>query len=222
MTTDIWSRHRHPKVLITRQEAAAILSPVMTVRQVEILIVIAGIAPIGTARTGRTGRPPYLYDRDAITEAHDTEAARTAKQFIDNDWIGSALLDRGLITADPDAGTLRWPDGTRAETVMPGIYGAVRVGRACVMAHRIIWIATEGEIPFGIEINHCNHRRWDNRRANLELVTHVENIHHGHGMPYLTQSDAAAELAELAVLPQTLPAPDESLVRAGGAFRRRF
>jgi hypothetical protein len=204
---------------ITRPEAAAILDPAMTVTQIGTLIALAAIAPLGRARTGRAGRPPYLYDRRAITEAHAAEAERTSKQFADNDWIASALLGRSLISADPEAGTLHWPDGSRAETMSPNIYGVVKAGPEQVMAHRVIWIAAEGEIPPGVQINHRNRLRWDNRRANLELVTWMENIRHANGKPYLTHPQAAAELDAHIPMVRSVPLHAESLIRAGGAFR---
>jgi hypothetical protein len=44
--------------------------------------------------------------------------------------------------------------------------------------HRAMWEAFIGPIPEGLEINHKNLDRADNRLANLELVTHRENIQH--------------------------------------------
>ena len=205
---------------ITRREAATVLDPAMTEQQVAALIAIAGIEPLGTRSTGRKGRPAYLYDHDAITQAHAAEVARTSKQFTDNDWIAAALLGRGLIVADTEAGTLHWPDGTRAETMATDIYGVVVVGPEKVMAHRVIWIAAEGEIPHGVQINHLNRLRWDNRRVNLELVTWMENIRHADGKPYLTHPEAVIELANHVPMVRNVAAPAESLMRAGGAFRR--
>lgn len=208
-------------MLITRQEAAATLTPAMTQSQVGALIAIAAIDPQGTARTGRVGHPAYLYDRDAIVQAHAAEAARTSKQFTDNDWLASALLGRGLIIADPEAGTLHWPDGSRAETMTDAIYGAVTVkGSQRVMAHRTIWIAAEGEIPHGIQINHLNRLRWDNRRANLELVTWMENIRHANGKLYLTHPEAIGQLATLEPEPDIAPQPWDAMRRAGATWRK--
>ena len=41
--------------------------------------------------------------------------------------------------------------------------------------HRMVWEGFNGEIPFGMEINHINHDPHDNRLENLELITHKEN-----------------------------------------------
>jgi len=204
---------------ITRREVADLLDPPVTIRQVGTLIAIAGIERTGWQRTGQIGHPWALYDRDVIARAHATEAERTSKRFTDNDWIASALLGRGLIIADPHAGTLHWPDGTRAERMGPKVYGFVQAGRERVAAHRVIWIAAEGEIPHGVQVNHVNRLRWDNRRANLELVTWMENIRHANGKPYLTHPEAAAAMAAHIPDVRMVSAAAESLVRAGGAFR---
>lgn len=42
-------------------------------------------------------------------------------------------------------------------------------------AHRLIWIYANGPIPPGMQIDHINGVRSDNRLANLRIVTHAEN-----------------------------------------------
>lgn len=44
--------------------------------------------------------------------------------------------------------------------------------------HRAVWEAFNGPIADGLEINHKNLERGDNRLENLEILTRVENIHH--------------------------------------------
>lgn len=46
--------------------------------------------------------------------------------------------------------------------------------------HRLIWTAFHGDIPDGLEINHINEKRDDNRLENLELLTHRENLNYGN------------------------------------------
>jgi hypothetical protein len=41
--------------------------------------------------------------------------------------------------------------------------------------HRLIWVAVNGPIPEGMQINHKNQTPGDDRINNLELVTHIEN-----------------------------------------------
>lgn len=47
-----------------------------------------------------------------------------------------------------------------------------------ILIHRAIWIYFNGEIPEGLEINHKNMIKCDNRLSNLELVTCKENQLH--------------------------------------------
>lgn len=50
------------------------------------------------------------------------------------------------------------------------------------LAHRIVWRYFFGEIPEELEINHKNGIKTDNRPENLEVITHVQNIHHGYNI----------------------------------------
>ena len=44
-----------------------------------------------------------------------------------------------------------------------------------MLVHRAIWIWHNGEIPKGLEIDHINGNRKDNRIENLRLVTRQQN-----------------------------------------------
>ena len=50
------------------------------------------------------------------------------------------------------------------------------------MVHRLVWIAFNGQIPEGYEINHLDERPVNNRLENLSLVTHKENMNYGTGI----------------------------------------
>ncbi len=47
------------------------------------------------------------------------------------------------------------------------------------LVHKIVWEAFNGPISDGMEINHINEDKTDNRIENLELVTHKENLNWG-------------------------------------------
>lgn len=72
----------------------------------------------------------------------------------------------------------------RAEKLTSNGYYMLRtvvksVGRPLyVMAHRVVWAAAGGEMPDGMQINHINGVKTDNRLSNLELVTCSENLRH--------------------------------------------
>lgn len=57
--------------------------------------------------------------------------------------------------------------------------GYVRLGgrpEGTLYAHRLMWEAVHGPIPPGLEIDHRNGRKGDNRIRNLDLVTRRENV----------------------------------------------
>lgn len=57
-------------------------------------------------------------------------------------------------------------------------YESVAIGGVSRLAHRVIWECVNGPIPAGLQINHINGVKRDNRIANLEMVTASENIRH--------------------------------------------
>lgn len=52
-----------------------------------------------------------------------------------------------------------------------------------VQAARVIWIHLNGPIPYGLQINHKDKNKKNNRIENLEVVTNQENMDHAwlHG-----------------------------------------
>lgn len=55
-------------------------------------------------------------------------------------------------------------------------YRCVCVNRKCYQVHRLCWEIENGDIPEGMEIDHINGVRDDNRIDNLRLVTKKENL----------------------------------------------
>lgn len=47
------------------------------------------------------------------------------------------------------------------------------------LVHRLVWEAFNGQIPEGLQVNHINEIKTDNRLSNLNLMTHKENINFG-------------------------------------------
>lgn len=51
-----------------------------------------------------------------------------------------------------------------------------------VLIHRLVWEAFNGPIPEGMQVNHINEDKTDNRIGNLNLMTPKENTHWGTGI----------------------------------------
>lgn len=83
-----------------------------------------------------------------------------------------------------------------------------RRGMSCLYAHRVIWEAVNGVIPEGLEIDHLNGVKHDNRSSNLEAVTRQQNVQRAVAMglsPIGEQrSDAKLTEAQVVAIRQTV------------------
>lgn len=104
------------------------------------------------------------------------------------DELALQAIASGSIKVNVETGEIFNRQGARAEKLDKRLaYGRVVVRRrplSLAMAHRVVWLAAHGFIPSGLFINHINRVRWDNRLANLELVTPGGNSRHARGIPY--------------------------------------
>lgn len=66
-------------------------------------------------------------------------------------------------------------DGTRKEIFTHKNEKGYHLGSLESRRSRLVWIAVNGPIPVGMEINHINHNPSDDRITNLELVTRQQN-----------------------------------------------
>lgn len=79
-------------------------------------------------------------------------------------------------------GVLRWREnqkrikaGTIAWNVNQSGYIRIKYRGEKFLAHRIVWEMHYGKIPEGMQVDHINHDRTDNRIENLRLVNANEN-----------------------------------------------
>lgn len=86
------------------------------------------------------------------------------------------------VRVDPARGVVIRKDGKPGGSLRPDGYVRFFANsiKKCVVVHRLIWEAANGPIPDGMEINHINGVRHDNRLANLEAVSPSENQRHAY------------------------------------------
>lgn len=84
-----------------------------------------------------------------------------------------------------ESGQLIWKVDRHSNKVKGRPFGRVekkgyvsgRIDNGMYKAHRLIWIYFNGEIPYGLQIDHINGIKDDNKIENLRLVTHTQNRH---------------------------------------------
>ena len=76
-------------------------------------------------------------------------------------------------------------------------YYKLGMNKKSVQLHRVIWEMHNGTIPNGLEIDHINRDRADNRIENLRAVTRSVNQHNkpGVGVHYSTRAKARPYVA---------------------------
>ena len=68
------------------------------------------------------------------------------------------------------------------------VYGYYQVGlhknsiQKFYLVHRLVWETFNGTIPEGLQVNHINEVKSDNRLSNLNLMTAKENTNYGTGI----------------------------------------
>ena len=104
-----------------------------------------------------------------------------------NDAEIVALIKQGRLRVNAEEGLVFAP---RSNTPDKSVGALTRKGylRVCIdvagrqrhfMVHRIVWVSLHGPVPDGMQIDHGNGIKSDNRIDNLEAVTGDENMKRG-------------------------------------------
>lgn len=128
-------------------------------------------APRGPDKPRKPSGPPL---RSVKQAAALTEAIRLL-------WSGTLrLTESGVLWRLRSAGHHCRPRVVSTPHNSGYVVAAIELptGPSSVLIHRLVWTYFVGPIPDGLEVNHRNGVKTDNRLANLEVVTPRENKRH--------------------------------------------
>ena len=89
---------------------------------------------------------------------------------------------------DPGAGVVFGARGKPYRKICNGYIQANINKKKTKLAHRLIWESVHGIIPEGLQINHINGIKTDNRICNLELVTARGNMLHAYAIGLVSRA----------------------------------
>lgn len=99
--------------------------------------------------------------------------------------LAQSLISSGAWRVQPDLGLVIGKRGAPFRRMNTNGYIQIKFRHpdnwrrhVAVLGHRVIWEAVHGAVPDYREINHRNGVKLDNRLANLELLTHMQNVRH--------------------------------------------
>lgn len=84
---------------------------------------------------------------------------------------------KSIFNYDPDSGVITFRHSRKPlSTMSTNGYLVARLGNEFFMSHRIAWVIINGMIPEGVEVDHMDGDKLNNRIENLRLVSHSVNM----------------------------------------------
>lgn len=103
---------------------------------------------------------------------------------------------RGILVNYRFKGMVRRLHLDKSNGYLGQVLGHAERGQVMVRCHRAVWEAFRGPIPEGLQINHINGQKTDNRLENLELTTGVKNTLHAMKNKLFKRNQSKSLLAD--------------------------
>lgn len=98
---------------------------------------------------------------------------------LENDLYFKHLLDEGIFEVLNDGTIINVANNKVCKRKkIRNTYQRITYQGKGIQAHRLVWIAFNGPIPYKIQINHKDGKKYNNHPDNLELATNKENTQH--------------------------------------------
>lgn len=109
---------------------------------------------------------------------------------LENDLYFKHLLDEGVFKVLEDGTIINVEAGRICKrSTLKNTYQRITFRGKGIQAHRLVWIAFNGLIPYKIQINHKDGKKYNNHPSNLELATNRTNTKHAfdNGLNYVSK-----------------------------------
>ena len=109
---------------------------------------------------------------------------------LENDLYFKHLIDEGVFKVLEDGTIINVSDNKICKRrSIKNTYQRINFRGKGIQAHRLVWIAFNGLIPYKIQINHKDGKKYNNHPSNLELATNKSNTQHAFdtGLNYISK-----------------------------------
>lgn len=94
------------------------------------------------------------------------------------DMYDFIVQNRDCINIDLENGIITTPKGTNGTICSSTGYLRVKINKRLLQVHQILAVEYFGEKCIGMTVNHINGDKLNNKKENLEVISHRENVEH--------------------------------------------